>query len=181
MIFESTQVAGAYLVQVEPVEDERGFFARSFCRREFQEHGLNPDVEHCNISHNRLAGTLRGLHAQRKPHQEAKLVRCTRGVLFDVVLDLRPDSPTWLRHDGFRLTADNRHMLYAPEGVYHGFLTLEDDTEVVYQISQYYVPEAGTGVRWNDPAFGIRWPGEVKVISARDAGYPDFDPAEFGR
>ncbi len=177
MIFHEVEIEGAYWIEPEKLADERGFFARSFCRTEFEEHGLNPKVAQCNISGNLRAGTLRGMHAQLSPYQEAKLVRCTRGSLFDVILDLRPESSTYLRHFGLELSALNHRMMYVPEGVYHGFITLVDDTEVFYQISQEYVAKAGDGVRWNDPVFGIEWPREVVVINERDANYPDYSPA----
>lgn len=162
------------MIEVERLTDERGFFARAWCQREFAEHGLNPRLVQCNISYNPRRGTLRGMHYQAVPHSEAKLVRCTRGAIYDVIVDLRSDSPSYLRHFGVDLTAEGREMLYVPEGVAHGFLTLEDETEVFYQMSEFYAPEAARGVRWNDPAFGIRWPIEVAVISPRDAAYPDF-------
>lgn len=177
MIFHPTSIEGACWIEPEKREDERGFFARSFCEWEFEDHGFNPKVSQCNISGNHLAGTLRGLHTQLPPFQETKLVRCTRGELYDVILDLRKESSTYLQHFGLKMTADNYRMIYVPEGVYHGFLTVKDDTEVFYQISQEYVAEAGHGVRWNDPAFGIEWPGEVRIINERDANYPDYLPA----
>jgi dTDP-4-dehydrorhamnose 3,5-epimerase len=176
--FEETPVAGAFVVDVEPVEDERGFFARFFCRREFADRGLNPDVVQCNLSFNVHAGTLRGLHFQRPPHEEAKLIRCVRGAIWDVVLDLRPDSSSYLRWHGVELTADNRRMLFVPEGCAHGFQTLVPETEVLYQMSAGYAPDAGAGVRWDDPAFGIRWPDAGdRVISPKDASWPAYEPA----
>jgi dTDP-4-dehydrorhamnose 3,5-epimerase len=156
------------------LEDERGFFARSFCAREFEARGLDPRVAQCNISFNRRRGTLRGLHFQRSPHAEAKLVRCTHGAVYDVVIDLRPDSPRFLTHFGVELSASNRKMIYVPEGFAHGFQTLEDDTEVFYQMSVPFFPEAAGGVRWNDPAFAIEWPLEVSAISEGDRSHPDF-------
>jgi dTDP-4-dehydrorhamnose 3,5-epimerase len=176
MRFTSTTIAGAFLVDLEPITDERGFFARSFCRREFVAHGLNPELAQCNVSLNRRRGTLRGMHWQAAPHEEAKLVRCTRGMLHDVIVDLRAGSSTYGRHTAVLLSAENRRMLYVPEGCAHGFLTLEDDTEVLYQMSAFYAPESARGVRFDDPAFGIRWPAEVTVISERDRGYPDWAP-----
>jgi len=182
MIFTRTTLKDAMLVDLEKHEDERGFFARTWCCREFEAQGLNPRLAQCNISFNPHQGTLRGMHFQVEPHEEAKLVRCTRGSLFDAIIDLRPDSPTYKRHFGVALTADNRRMLYVPEGFAHGFLTLEDATEVFYQISECYAPGSQRGVRWNDPAFGIDWPAEPKLISERDRSYPDFDPrGEGGR
>jgi dTDP-4-dehydrorhamnose 3,5-epimerase len=175
MHFKETVVSGAFAVEPDPIEDERGFFARTWCQQEFRVQGLNPRIAQCSISFNRHRGTLRGLHYQVTPYQEAKLVRCSAGAIYDVVLDLRPGSPTFGAHDGLVLTARNRLMLYIPEGCAHGFLTLEDDTEVAYQISEFYAPDAGRGVRWDDPAFGIRWPEEVRVIAERDRTYPDVD------
>jgi dTDP-4-dehydrorhamnose 3,5-epimerase len=175
MIFTAIGIDGAFLIDVEKFEDERGFFARSFCQREFEEHGLDPVVAQCNMSWNKVKGTLRGMHSQGPIHEEAKLVRCTHGSVYDVLLDLRPKSPTYLRHVGTVLSADTHRMFYIPKGVYHGFLTLEDDTEVFYQMSEFYTPQEGRGVRWDDPAFGIEWPGEVVVISERDRTYPDYD------
>jgi dTDP-4-dehydrorhamnose 3,5-epimerase len=176
MMFTRTMIAGAFLVDLEPITDERGFFARSFCRHEFVARGLNPELAQCNVSLNRRRGTLRGMHWQAAPHEEAKLVRCTRGMLHDVIIDLRAGSPTYRRHAAVLLSAENRRMLYVPEGCAHGFLTLEDDTEVLYQMSAFYAPESAQGVRFDDPAFGIRWPAEVTVISERDRGYPDWAP-----
>jgi dTDP-4-dehydrorhamnose 3,5-epimerase len=176
MRFCETKVAGAWLIEPEPVADERGFFARVFCREEFAEHGLNPDLAQGNVSYNHARGTLRGMHYQAAPHQEAKLVRCTRGAIWDVALDLRPGSPTYLAWAGYELSDANRSMLYVPEGCAHGFLTLTDGAEVTYQMSAPYAPAAARGVRWDDPAFGIDWPGEVVVINQRDASYPDTEP-----
>jgi dTDP-4-dehydrorhamnose 3,5-epimerase len=174
MIFTATPAFGAVVIEPERVEDERGFFARSFCAREFAAHGLSPRVVQCSISFNRKRGTVRGLHFQRAPHAEAKLVQCMAGALFDVIIDLRPDSLTFRRHFSVDLSARNRRLLYVPEGFAHGFQTLEDDTEVFYQMSEFFAPEAGVGVRWNDPAFGIQWPLAVTVISERDRTFPDF-------
>ncbi len=174
MVFHETKLAGAYVVDLEPRLDDRGFFARSWCQREFAQHGLNPVLVQCNVSYNKLAGTLRGMHFQVAPHAEVKLVRCTRGAIYDVMLDLRPGSPTFKQHVGFELTADNRRALYVPEGFGHGYLTLTNDTDVFYQVTAFYAPDAASGVRWNDPAFGIVWPADVRLISERDAQYPDF-------
>jgi dTDP-4-dehydrorhamnose 3,5-epimerase len=176
MIFTETEIVGAFLIDIEQHLDERGSFGRSFCKREFDEHGLNPVVAQCNVSTNSKKGTLRGMHSQRPPHEEDKLVRCARGSIYDVVLDLRPSSPSYRKHLGAMLTAENRRALYIPKGVFHGFLTLEDDSEVHYQMSEFYSPSHGCGVRWNDPTFAIEWPGDVRVLSDRDARYPDFDP-----
>ncbi len=172
MYFEETRIPGVVLVRPERFEDARGHFARTWDGEVFARHGLNPAVAQCSVSFNRKRGTLRGMHYQAAPHEEAKLVRCTRGAVFDVAVDLRPDSPTRHRWVGAELTAENGVALYVPEGCAHGFLTLADDTEVFYMISAPYVPEAGRGVRYDDPAFGIEWPAPVHVIHDRDAGYP---------
>jgi dTDP-4-dehydrorhamnose 3,5-epimerase len=174
VIFTETALPGAWIVDVERLEDSRGFFARTWCEREFAERGLNPRLAQCNVSFNKRRGTLRGLHYQAAPHREAKLIRCTRGAIHDVILDLRPDSPTFKRHVAVVLDAESRRMLYVPEGLAHGFQTLEDDTEVFYQMSEFYSPESARGFRWNDPEFGIQLPVEVAVISDRDSSYPDF-------
>lgn len=174
MIFTPTNLKGAAVVDLEKREDERGFFARSWCRREFEAHGLNPRLAQCSVSFNLRRGTLRGMHYQARPHEEAKLVRCTRGSLYDVIVDLRPDSPTYKRHFGLALTAENRTMLYVPEGFAHGFLTLEDATEAFYQITEFYAPDDQRGFRWDDPAMAIGWPEKPKFISERDRTYPDF-------
>lgn len=174
MIFNKTDLPGVIEIQMEPLRDERGFFARSWCEKEFQEHNLNPRLVQCSISFNEKKGTLRGIHYQAEPFPEAKLVRCTRGSLYDIALDLRRDSPSYLRWIGVELTAENRRALYIPEGCAHGFLMLEENTEALYQMSEFYHPEAARGVRWNDPAFGIVWPGKVEVMSDRDRNYPDF-------
>ncbi len=179
MIFTPTDVAGAYIVDLEPRGDERGFFARAFCRGEFEAHGLSSRVIQCNLSSSSRAGTLRGMHFQVAPHEEAKLVRCTRGALYDVALDLRPESPSYLRWVGVELTSENHRMLYVPEGCAHGFQSLADDTEVFYQVSAAYAPDAERGVRWDDPAFAIAWPeAESRVISDKDAGWPAYEPQD---
>jgi dTDP-4-dehydrorhamnose 3,5-epimerase len=177
MIFRETGVEGAWLIEPEAFEDERGFFARTWDAREFAERGLTGAFVQCSISYSAAFGTLRGLHYQAAPHEEAKLVRCTAGTVFDLVVDLRRKSPTFKRWFGAELSAENRHALYIPEGCAHGFLTLSGDSEVLYQISEFYEPAAGRGVRWNDPAFGIVWPAEVMVINDRDRTYPDFEVA----
>ena len=177
MVFTETGLSGAVIVDVELHVDERGFFARSWCIREFAERGLNPSVVQCNVSGNTLKGTLRGMHYQIAPNAEVKLVRCTKGAVYDVIIDLREGSPTFLRHVGVELTADNHRALYIPEGFAHGFMTLEDNSEVFYQMSAFYEPPAARGVRWNDPIFSIAWPLPVSVISTRDREYPDFKPA----
>ncbi|MCG3769509.1 MAG: dTDP-4-dehydrorhamnose 3,5-epimerase [Nitrosomonadaceae bacterium] len=174
MKFIATPLSGSYLIEPEVVEDERGFFARTFCQEEFLSHGLNFDVMQCSVSFNRKHGTLRGVHYQAAPHQEAKLVRCTMGAIYDVIVDIRVGSPTFGHWWGTDLTMHNRHLLYVPEGVAHGFQTLDDDTEVYYQMSSPYVSDSARGIRWNDPKFAICWPLAVSVISMRDSSYPDF-------
>jgi dTDP-4-dehydrorhamnose 3,5-epimerase len=174
MTFQETKLPGVFEIQLQPLSDERGFFARSWCQKEFETHNLSPKVVQCDVSFNIRKGTLRGIHYQAEPHQEAKVVRCTMGGIYDVVVDLRPQSPTFKEWIGVVLTAANRHMLYVPEGCGHGFLTLEDETEVFYQMSEFFHPELARGVRWNDPAFQIVWPAAVKVISERDRAYPDL-------
>jgi dTDP-4-dehydrorhamnose 3,5-epimerase len=176
MIFKETDLGGAFLIEPERLEDERGFFARTFDRAIFKERGLVPDIVQCNVSFNRWKGTLRGMHYQTLPFAEDKLVRCTRGAIHDVIVDLRPDSPTYLWHIALCLTAENREMVYVPKGFAHGFLTLVDDTEVSYQMSVPYSPEHARGIRWNDPAVGITWPAEIRVISERDRTLPDYEP-----
>ncbi|RMG13734.1 MAG: dTDP-4-dehydrorhamnose 3,5-epimerase [Planctomycetota bacterium] len=174
MKFLPTRVPGAYLIEIEPRSDERGFFARTFCRREFAAHGLPTDYVQQSVSYNVRARTLRGLHYQAAPHLEPKIVRCTQGAVFDVIVDVRPDSEARGRWVGVELSAENRRALYVPGGVAHGFLTLAPDCEVFYQMAEYYHAESARGVRWNDPAFGIDWPATPEVISERDASYPDF-------
>lgn len=174
MRFTETRLKGAYIIDIEPVEDERGFFARTWCEKEFKSRKLPPRFVQCSISFNKKRGTLRGMHYQVKPHEEHKLVRCTRGAIYDVIIDLRPKSPTFKQWIAVELSAANRRMLYVPAGFAHGFQTLEDETEVLYQISEFYNPNHSAGVRWNDPAFGIRWPLEVRVISLKDQEYRDF-------
>jgi dTDP-4-dehydrorhamnose 3,5-epimerase len=176
MIFTETLIPGAFLIQPERFEDDRGFFARTWCRREFDAHGLTTQLAQCSVSYNLRAGTLRGMHFQKPPHAEVKLVRCTAGAICDVILDLRRDSPAYLRWVAADLSAENRHALYIPEGVAHGFQTLVHDCEVFYQISEFYHPESASGVRWNDPAFGIRWPLSGPILSEKDSRYPDFMP-----
>ena len=174
MRFEALSVAGAHTIELEPHHDERGFFARSWSAQEFRAHGFDATVAECSISLNRLAGTLRGLHYQASPHEEVKLVRCTRGSAFDVVVDLRPSSPTFKQYAAVTLSADNRKAMYVPAGCAHGFETLEDDTEIVYQINREYVPDHARGVRWDDLAFGIAWPSPPAVMSDRDRAFADF-------
>jgi len=177
MIFSDTGLPGAVVIELERIADDRGFFARSWCSREFEERGLNGRLVQCNVSRNRARGTLRGMHYQAAPHEEAKLVRCTMGAVYDVIVDVRPESGTYLRSFGAELTAENHRALYVPEGFAHGFLTLTDESEVFYQMSQFYAPESARGLRWNDPLLTIDWPGPVVVIADRDRLYPDFRPA----
>lgn len=175
MIFRHTELAGVWVIELERLEDERGFFARSFCRREFEDHGLEPHMEQCNISYNRHRGTLRGLHYQAPPHDEDKLVRCTMGSIWDVAVDLRSDSSTFRRWVGQTLSADSRTMFYIPKGFAHGFITLEDDAEVFYQMSESYHPESAGGFPYDDPAFSIAWPEPPLVVSEQDRSRPVFE------
>ena len=175
MTFRETKLREVCEIHLEPKPDERGFFARSWCQKEFEAQGLNPRLVQCSVSFNSRKGTLRGMHYQELPLAEAKVVRCTSGAVYDVVVDLRPDSPTYKEWIAVVLTARERNMVYVPEGCAHGFLTLEDGAEVFYQMSEFYRPEAARGVRWNDPAFQIIWPDEVAVISERDRTYPNFE------
>lgn len=174
MIFQEAKLKGSYLIEPERLTDERGFFARTWCQQEFQKYGINPKLVQCNISFNKKKGTLRGMHYQIAPYEEAKLVRCTMGAIYDVIIDLRPDSETFKQWISVELTAENRKMLYIPGGFAHGFLTLADSTEVFYQMSEFYFSESARGVRWNDPAFGINWPEKVVVISGKDEHYNNF-------
>lgn len=178
MIFRHTPVLGAPLVALEEHADSRGFFARVFCERECAEQGLTSRFVQANLSHNTRKGTLRGLHMQTPPHEEAKLVRCVRGAIFDVVVDLRADSPTYLKWYGAELTAENRLALYIPEGCAHGFQTLTDDTDILYFVSEFYVPGAEQGYLYDDPAFGIEWPLPVSVISTKDAGWTPYSSTQ---
>ncbi len=174
MNLRSTALHGVYVVEIEALEDPRGMFARTFCAEEFQRHGLDPRVAQCSVSVSRLRGMLRGMHYQAAPHGEAKLVRCIRGAVYDVALDLRPGSPSFRQWFAVELDAAGRSALYLPPDVAHGYQTLADDTEMYYQMSVAYHPEAARGVRWNDPAFGIRWPVAQPILAPRDAAYPDF-------
>lgn len=174
MIFTETKLKGAYIIEPEQLSDERGFFARTWCQKEFQVHGLNSKVAQCNISYNKKKGTLRGMHYQTAPFEEAKVVWCTRGALYDVIIDLRPNSATFRKWIAVELTAENRKMLYIPEGLAHGFQTLLDNTEVFYQMAEFYEASHARGVRWDDSAFNIQWPHKVSVISDKDSQYADF-------
>lgn len=177
MLFQPTNLADAYLIDLEKATDERGFFARSWCVQEFAAHGLDSNLVQCNLSYNLRQGTLRGMHYQLAPFAETKLVRCIRGALYDVIIDLRPTSSTYLHWLGVTLSAENRTALYVPQGFAHGFQTLTDETEVFYQMSTFYAPEYARGLRWNDPRFNIEWPLPVTEMSARDQNYPDFTEA----
>jgi dTDP-4-dehydrorhamnose 3,5-epimerase len=177
--FTETSLPGAFLIALDRHDDERGSFARTFCEREFEAHGLPTRFPQCNLSHNRVRGTLRGMHYQAAPHREAKLVRCTTGAIHDVIVDLREASPTRLRWAGFDLSAEDGTALYIPPGFAHGFLTLEDATDVFYQMGEFYVPDAARGFRWNDPAFSIEWPFPPVTMSDKDGAYPDFDLGRF--
>lgn len=174
MRFISTTIAGTYLIEPELISDARGSFARSFCQNEFTNAGLNPNLVQCSISFNKQRGTLRGMHYQEAPFAEAKLVRCTQGAIYDAIIDLRKDSMSFGKWYGIELTSKNRKALYVPEGCAHGFLTLQDNTEVFYQMSEFYHPEWARGIRYNDPAFSVDWPANIVQISDRDAQYPDY-------
>ena len=175
MIFTATELEGAFIIDIERREDERGFFARTFCQREFREHGLNSHIAQANISYSASKGTLRGMHYQALPHQEAKLVTCTKGAIFDVIIDLRRSSPTYKEWVCVELTAGSERMLYVPEDFAHGFLTLEDSTIANYRVSEFYHPDSEKGIRWNDPSFKIAWPFEPAIISQKDTSHPDFE------
>jgi len=175
MRFTPTPLPGAFLIDVEPLADERGLFARTWCRREMESRGLDSELVQCSVSFNAKRGTLRGMHFQTRPHEETKVVRCTRGAVFDAIVDLRPTSPAFRRWFGAELTAENRRALYVPKGCAHGFQTLVDDAEVLYQMSEFHHPESARGARWDDPAFAIAWPDVAqRTISDRDRAWPDF-------
>ncbi len=176
MIFNKTPLPGAYIIDLEKKGDDRGFFARVFCKQEFKQHELETEFVQINNSLSAKKGTLRGMHYQLDPHAEVKVVRCIKGRLWDVILDIRPNSPTFGQWFGAELSAENRRMMYVPKGFAHGFITLEDDTEAFYLVSAYYAPEFERGIRWNDPKFNIQWPIEPQVISDKDRNHPDFDP-----
>lgn len=175
MIFTETKLKGAYQIDVERIEDERGFFGRSFCVNQFDKHGLNTNTVQTNVSYSAKKGTLRGMHMQAQPFGETKLVRCTQGSIYDVIIDMRTDSPTFKQWIGVELTAANYNMLYVPEGFAHGFITLEDETHVSYQVTQFYTAAAEKCYRWDDPAFNIKWPLEPSLISSKDSAHPLFD------
>ncbi len=174
MIFKETKLKGAFVIEPERLCDSRGFFARTFCQREFIQHGLNPRVVQCNVSFNKKKGALRGIHHQIAPRQEDKLIRCTNGAIYDVIIDLRPESSTFKEWFSVELTSENRKMVYVPKSFSHGFMTLKDNTEVFYQMSEFYFPEYARGIRWNDPAFKIEWPEKITSISEKDMNYSDF-------
>ncbi len=176
MKFIETELKGAFLIDPELIEDERGFFARTCCRKEFEQHGLNFDWVQCSISYNKRMGTLRGMHYQIAPYTETKLVRCTMGAIYDVIIDLRPKSETFMQWITVELSSENHKMIYVPQGFAHGFQTLVDNSEVLYQMSEFYAPECARAVRWNDPQFKIHWPEAERTISQKDQKTPDFNP-----
>ena len=177
MNFTETPLPGAYIIDLDKKGDERGFFARYFCKKEYAVHDLHSDIVQINNSLSAQAGTLRGMHYQLAPKAEDKIVRCIKGALFDVIIDLRSDSSAFLQHFGVELTAENRRMLYVPKGFAHGFLSLQDNTETIYLVTEYYAADRERGIRYNDPKFGIQWPVEPSVVSPKDLAHPDFDPA----
>jgi len=176
MIFTETKLKGAFIIDLELREDQRGAFARTFCANEFEAHGLKPTVAQCNLSFNHKAGTLRGMHYQVPPAAETKLVRCTQGAIYDVIIDMRPNSPTFMQHIGVELTAENRRSLYVPEMFAHGYQSLTDGAEVVYQVGEFYTPGYERGLRYDEPALGIEWPLPVTVISEKDAAWALVEP-----
>ena len=180
MQFTETKLKGAFIIDLEPRADARGFFARTFCANEFADHGLKPTVAQCNLSFNYKKGTLRGMHYQIAPATETKLVRCTQGAIYDVIIDMRPESPTYLSHIGVELTAENRRALYIPEMFAHGYQALTDGAEVVYQVGEFYTPGYERGLRYNDAAFNIEWPLSVSEISQKDAAWPLFESVGVG-
>lgn len=181
MIFTETRLSGAFTIDLDPHHDERGFFSRSYCQHEFEAHGLSTLVAQCNVSFNHHKGTLRGMHFQTAPYEETKLVRCTRGEIVDVIIDLRPESPTYTEWIAVHLSQDNHRSLYVPERFAHGFQALSDNAELTYQVSQFYAPAHASGVRFDDPAFGIEWPLPVSVISRADSAWPLFVPVTSER
>jgi dTDP-4-dehydrorhamnose 3,5-epimerase len=178
MKFTETRLEGAFVVELEKREDHRGFFARAFCKEEFEAHGLNGTVVQANVSGSHVRGTLRGMHFQRHPHEEVKMIRCTRGAVYDVIIDLRQESPTYTQWLGVELSRANGKLLYVPEGFAHGYLTLEDDSEVLYLVTQFYAPGSESGVRYDDPAFGVEWPAGVPIeaMTDKDRSWPDYQP-----
>lgn len=174
MKFTETKLKGTFLIELEKREDSRGFFARTFCANEFRDHSLETKIVQTNMSQTLKKGTLRGMHFQKPPYQETKLVRCTRGAIYDVIIDLRPDSPTFKEWFGIELTAENHKMLFVPRGFAHGFVTLTDDCEVIYEVSEFYTSEFEVGIKYNDPAFNIKWPIKITDISEKDGAYQEF-------
>lgn len=174
--FTETPLGGAYLIDLEPRRDERGFFARAFCERELAAHGLQTRIVQANVSRNVKRGTVRGMHYQRAPHAEVKMVRCVSGAIFDAIIDLRPESSSYLRWHGVELTREEGRMLYVPEGFAHGYQALTDDSEVLYLVTAFYAPDHEAAIRWNDPRFGVRWPIADAIVSPKDAAHPDFEP-----
>jgi dTDP-4-dehydrorhamnose 3,5-epimerase len=172
MVFSETKLKGAFVINLKRLEDERGFFARTFCQKEFKEHGLNTQIAQANISYNKKRGTFRGMHMQLAPYEESKLIKCTRGAIYDVIIDMRISSDTYRQWIGVELTAENHQLLYVPEGFAHGFITLKNDTEVTYQMNQFYTPGSEKGFRWNDPAFSIVWPIQPILIAEKDKNFP---------
>jgi len=179
MIFTETKLKGAYIIEIKRIEDDRGFFGRVWCENELSKYNLNTNIVQANTSLSVHKGTLRGMHFQKNPYQETKLVRCTRGAIFDVIVDLRPKSPTFKQWFGIELTQDNYKMLYVPENFAHGILTLEDNSEVSYFVTQFYTPNAEGGIRWDDPAINIKWPVNPTTITEKDNNHPDFNPSDF--
>ena len=175
MIFTETILKNAYVIELEKREDHRGFFARTWDKKEFEEHNLNSNLVQCNVSFSKKCGTLRGMHYQKKPFEESKVIRCVKGKIFDVIIDLRSSSSTFKKWFGVELTEENYKMLYVPEGFAHGFQTLEDNTEIIYQVSEFYTPNSELGIHWNDPAFNITWPIEEKIITEKDNAWKVFD------
>ena len=180
MLFTETPLKGAFVIDLEHRNDHRGFFARTFCAKEFEDHGLKPTVAQCNLSYNHKKGTLRGMHYQTPPAAETKLIRCTQGAIYDVIIDMRPDSPTYLAHFGIELTAENRRALYVPEMFAHGYQALTDGAEVIYQVGEFYTPGYERGLRYNDPVFKIEWPLPVTEISEKDQSWPLFETVMVG-
>ncbi|MCW9706755.1 dTDP-4-dehydrorhamnose 3,5-epimerase [Fodinibius salsisoli] len=175
MIFKKTDLEDAYIIELERLGDSRGFFARAFCENEFANHGIDFSIVQANTSYSAKKHTLRGMHYQDKPYQEAKLIKCTKGAIFDVIIDMRMDSPTFKQWEGIELSEQNRKMLYVPEGFAHGFMTLEDETEVYYPVTQSYTPGAEKGIRWDDPAFNIQWPAPAEIVSEKDESWPFYE------
>ena len=181
MIFTETKLKGAFIVEVKKLEDERGFFGRAWCQNEFEEHGLASVIRQINTSYTKKKGTIRGMHYQIDPYREAKFIRCTRGRIYDVIIDLRKDSPTFMEWTGHELTADNYKMLFVPGNFAHGFVTLEDHSEIYYTVSEFYTPGSERGIRYDDPAFDIKWPIEVEVVSDKDKNHPPFNLNTFNK